>query len=73
MGESICIYGNHAYPLYVHLQAPYKNVNMTPDQEEYNKAMTKVRIVTGWLFGEIKMYFKFVPFKSQMKIALSAV
>ena len=46
---------------------------MTPDQEEYNKAMTKVRIVVGWLFGEIKVYFKFVPFKSQMKIALSAV
>ena len=46
---------------------------MTPDQEEYNKAMTKVRIVVGWLFREIKVCFKFAPFKSQMKIALSAV
>ena len=73
MGEPICIYGNHAYPLYVHLQAPYKNTNMTPDQEEYKKAMTKVPIVVGWLFVEIKVYFKFAPFKSQMKIALSAV
>ena len=46
---------------------------MTPEQEEYNKAMSQVQIVIEWLFGEIKTYFKFVSFKSQMKIGLSAI
>ena len=46
---------------------------MTPDQEEYKKAMSQIRIVAEWLFGEIKMYFKFVSFKSQMMIGLSVV
>ena len=73
-GESLCIYGysDPAYPLHVHLQAPYRNANMTPDQEEYNKAMSQVRIVVEWLIGEIKTNFKFASLKSQMKIGLSA-
>ena len=72
-GEPLCIYGDPAYPLHVHLQALYRNANMTPDQEGYNKAMSQVRIMVEWLFGEIKSYFKFVSFKSQMKIGLSTV
>ena len=71
-GEPLCIYGDPAYSLHVHLQAPYRNANMTPDQEEYNKAMGRVRTVVEWIFREIKTYFKFVSYKSQMKIGLNA-
>ena len=35
--------------------------------------MSEVRVAVEWLFGEIKTFFKFVDFKSQQKIGLSAV
>ena len=48
-----CIYGDPAYPLRVQLQAPFKKKNqLTPIQQEYNKAMSNVRISVEWVFGE---------------------
>ena len=41
--------------------------------EEYNKAMSAVRISVEWLFGDIINYFKFLDFKKNLKISLSAV
>ena len=66
--EPTCIYGDPSERLYVHLQASYRSPNMTPGQEEYNKAMSQVEIVVERLFGVIKTYFKFGFFKSQIKI-----
>ena len=71
--QPLCIYGDPAYPLAVYLQALFATRNLTPNQSNYNKAMSQVRIVVEGLFGEIKTYFKFVSIKSQMKIGLSAV
>ena len=44
--------------------------------EEYNKAMSSMRITVEWLFGEIVKYFKFTDFKRQQcqqMISLSPV
>ena len=71
--QPLCIYGDPAYPLQVHLQAPFRTGNLAPNQESFNKAMSEVRVAVEWLFGEIKTFFKFVDFKSQQKIGLSAV
>ena len=71
--QPLCIYGDPAYPLSVHLQTPYQGQNLTPNQKNYNKAMSQVRVTVEWLFGEIKTFFKFVSLKSQMKTGLSAV
>ena len=57
----------------MHLQAPYKEGNLTRDQKNYNEAMNKVRVTVEWLFGEIKTYFKFVDFKTQLKVGLSSI
>ena len=65
-GQPLCIHGDPTYPMQIHLQAPYKEGNLTRDQKNYNKAMKKVRVVVEWLFGEIKTYFKFVDFKIQL-------
>ena len=70
-GEVMCIYGDRAYPLRAHLQAPFKG-NLTPDQEAYNKSMSSVRITVEWLFGNIVNFFKFVDFKKSQKVCLSA-
>lgn len=69
----LCIYGDPAYPMHLHLQAPHRGANLTADKKNYNKAMSEVRVTVEWLFGEIKTFFKFVDFKPQMKICLSSI
>ena len=72
-GQPLCLYGDPAYPLGIHLQAPYKGNNLTPQMELYNKAMSEVRVTVELLFGDICNYFKFIDFKRQMKVNLSPV
>lgn len=72
-GEALCIYGYPAYPLRIHLQAPFRNANLTEEMKAYNKAMSSVRVAVEWLFGEIVKYFKFVDFKRNLSIRLSPV
>ena len=40
--EPMCLYGDPAYPLRVHLQRPF--ANPTPDQLIYNKTMSQSRV-----------------------------
>ena len=72
-GHPLCLYGDPAYPLGVHLQAPFKNIQLTPQMVLYNATMSEVRVAVEWLFGNITNYFKFIDFKSQLQINLSSV
>ncbi|XP_028411159.1 uncharacterized protein LOC114533765 [Dendronephthya gigantea] len=72
-GQPLCLYGDPAYPLRVHLQAPFRNAVLTQPMKEFNKSMSKVRIAVEWLFGDIVNYFKFMDFKKNLKIGLSCV
>ena len=40
--EPLCLCGDPAYPLRVHLQGPFRNVRLTREIEEYNRAMSSV-------------------------------
>ena len=62
-GHPMCLYGDPAYPLRVHLQAPFRNVNLTPQMMAFNKGMSEVRVSVEWMFGDIANYFKFMDFK----------
>ena len=72
-GEPLCIYGDPAYPLKVHLQAPYRTANLTANQQAFNKAMSEQRVSVEWLFGLLSNYFKFIDFKKMQKLGLSPV
>lgn len=72
-GNILCIYGDPAYPLRPQLQAPFRNRSLTTMEENWNKAMSQVRIAVEWIFGDIINYFKFLDFKKNLKIRLSAV
>ena len=72
-GEALCIYGDPAYPLRVHLQAPFRHAVLTPQMQLYNSSMSAVRTSVEWLFGDIINYFKFLDFKKNLKIGLTAV
>ncbi|XP_048587454.1 uncharacterized protein LOC116601948 [Nematostella vectensis] len=72
-GQAMCMYGDPAYPLRVHLQTPFRNGVLTPMMEEYNSRMSSVRSSVEWLFGEIINDFKFLDFKKNLKLNLSCV
>ena len=72
-GHPVCVYGDSAYPLRVHLQAPFRNAVLTPQMEAYNLSMSTVWASVEWLFGEIADSFKFLDFKKNLKIQLSSV
>ena len=51
----------------VHLQAAYRNINLTPQMTLHNKATSDIQVSIEQLFGNICNYFKFINFKKQMK------
>lgn len=70
-GVSLCVYGDPAYPLRVHIQGPFKGVNLTPAEQQFNKAMSQVRVSVEWLFWDIVNYFALLDFKKKFKIGIS--
>ncbi|XP_074634976.1 uncharacterized protein LOC141893464 [Acropora palmata] len=65
-GQPVCVYGDPAYPLRIHLQAPYRQGCLTQQMEDYNKAMSEVRVSVEWLFGDIINSSKFLDFKKNL-------
>ena len=72
-GNILCIYGDPAYPLCPHLQAPFRGNNLTNDQIGWNKSMGAVCVSAEWIFRDIINYSKFRDLKEKLKIGLSAV
>ena len=72
-GEPMCIYGDPAYPLRVHLQAPFRDGQITQEMDEFNRSMSSVRVAVEWTFGDIINYFIFMDFKKNLMIGLSQV
>ena len=69
----VCIYGDPAYPLNVHLQSGFRSANTTIEKELWNSKMSSVRQAVEWIFGDIVNFFKFQDFKKNLKIGLSPV
>lgn len=72
-GRQMCVYGDPAYPLRVHLQAPFRIGILTRQMHDFNESMSASRISVEWLFADIINYFKFLDFKKDLKIGLSQV
>ena len=70
-GNTLCIYGDPAYPLHVQLQGPFKGAQITALQQDWNKRMSEVRVSVEWVFGDNINYF--MDFKNKLKVGLSAV
>ena len=73
-GQLLCIYGDPAYPQRVHLQHPIiRRGPLTNEEQAFNSSMCKVRVAVEWVFGDVINYFKFVDYKKDLKIGMSAV
>ena len=46
--------------------------NLTQDPQHRNRSMSSVRVSVEWLCGDIKNYSKFLDFKKDLKVQLSA-
>ena len=71
--QPMCLYGDRAYPLRVHLQTPYQIAPLTQQMRQFNSLMSSTRVSVEWLFGNIINYYRFVDFKKNLKIGLSSV
>ena len=69
----LCLHGDPAYPLGVRLQAPFRNVEITPEMQEFNREMSRVRVSVEWMFGNVTNNFTFVDFKKQMKLHIIVI
>ena len=72
-GREMCLYGDPAYLLRVHLQAPFRNGVLTRQMEIFNEKKSAVRASVEWLFADIINYFKFLDFKKNLRVGLSQV
>ena len=66
VGQPMCIYGDPAYPMRIHLQAPFREHHLDPLMRAYNKSMSEVRTSVECIFGDIINYFKFLDFKKNL-------
>lgn len=71
--QPMCLYGDPAYPLRVHLQAPFRGAHLTNQMKLFNSYMSATRVSVEWLFGDIVNYFKFLDFKKNLKIGMSSI
>ena len=55
-GREMCLYGDPAYPLRIHLQAPFRVGVLTRQMEIFNGKMSAVRASVEWLFADIVNY-----------------
>lgn len=66
----MCIYGDPAYPLRVHLQAPFRGAVITPAMQEFYPPISSVCVSVEWAFVEVVRSFKCLDFKSNLKFYL---
>lgn len=72
-GTNLQLYGDPAYSMNEHLISPYGGAAINEAERNWNKAMSRVRIVVEWCFKEVLQMFTFLDFKRSQKILLSPV
>ena len=72
-GEAFCLYGDPAYPLSHHLQAPFRSANLTAEEQLFNKDMSSLRQSVEWGFQKVVNLFAFVDFRKNLKLFMQPV
>ena len=67
-GNTLCIYGDPAYPLRPCFQAPFRGAVLTPDQQVRNKSIKEVRVSVEWIFGDIIITLNFWTLRKTLKL-----
>ena len=67
-GQPYVIYGDPAYGVSRNILAPFRGAQLTRQQQDFNKSMSRVRISVEWTFGKICQYFSYIDFKRNNKV-----
>ena len=72
-GLPLFVYGDPGYSVRAHLQRSFKGGALTQAQQDFNTSMSTAHSSVEWIFGDVVNYIKFLDFKKNFKIGLSAV
>ena len=72
-GSPYVIYGDPAYGVSSTILAPYRGSQLTPQQEDFNRAMSSVRVSVEWTFGKVVTNFAYLDFKQSNKVLLQPI
>ena len=67
------LYGDPAYGVSSHILSPFRGLHLTPPEQEFNRAMSAVRVTVEWTFGKILQQFAYLDFKKNHKVLLQPV
>jgi hypothetical protein len=67
------LYEDPAYPLRMHIRAPYRGAVVTRDQQLFNKRMSKVRVSVERAFGKVGQYYAFLDCRKNLKVLLQPI
>ncbi|KIJ31630.1 hypothetical protein M422DRAFT_98767, partial [Sphaerobolus stellatus SS14] len=70
-GNPLFIYGDPAYTVSAHIMSPFKGPVITPEEQAFNSAMSRVREPVEWLFKEVTQQFTLLDFSGSQKILLT--
>lgn len=73
VGTPYVIYGEPAYGVSHTILAPYRGSHLTPQQESFNRSMSRVRVSVEWTFGKVITNFAYLDFKRGNKLLLQPI
>ena len=72
-GEPYVLYGDPAYGVSRNILSPFRGVNLSPQEHEFNQRLSAVRVSVEWGFGKILQHFSYLGFKKNQKVLLQPV
>ena len=72
-GDPDVLYGDPAYGVSRNILSPFRGVNLSPQEHEFNQRMSAVRLSVEWGLGKILQYFSYLDFKKNQKVLLQPV
>lgn len=67
------LFGDPTYPLSDVLQAPFSRIELSTEEKEFNKKMSRCRECVEWGFGEVVRLWSSLDFKPSQRIFSSAI
>ena len=66
-------YADQGYALEQFIQTPFRGVNVTPHEGQFNKTMSGMRVAVEWGFGRVGSLFAFCGYTKGLKVLLPPV
>lgn len=70
-GHPCYVYGDPAYPLTEFIVTGFRGVRLTPEQNDFNREMSALRISVEWGFAILKTKWAFINFSNDLQLHLN--